>query len=131
MLLTEEEIIGKCIPEARLFEILKAKDVLITKVSSGRNSVGDFLFIRAKWESNPEFYMRCTGCGKFHVGPYPGLSFFGMGFDEKDRRFFETKWRFHGATTYVIDTGEAVPLKVVLQEIEKRRPLCQSQLLPA
>jgi len=125
MLLTEEEITGKCISEVRLLEILRANDVVITKVSAGKNSVGDFLFVRAKWESTPEFHMQCTGCGKFHVGPYPGLSFFGMGFNEKEQLFFENEWRFHGATTYVIDTGETVPLEVVLEEIEKRRPIQQ------
>ncbi len=126
MPLTEEEIATKCVSQERLFEILKAEGVTITKCSVSKNSVGEFLFIRAKWEHNPEFYMLCTGCGDYHIGPYPGLSFFGMGFDENENVFFESEWRFHGATLPVIDTGMSVPFEEVVQEIEKRRPILQS-----
>ncbi len=122
MILTEEEITGKCIPEDRLFDILRASDVVITKLNSDRNAKGHFLFIRAKLESCPEFFMPCATCGRLHVGPYPGLSFFGMGFDEREHRFYENEWRFHGATHHVIDTGASIPFESVQQEIEKKRP---------
>lgn len=131
MFLTEEEIIAGSVTQDRFFEVLTAENTVVTKCSVGKNSVGEFLFIRIKWRGNSEFYVPCTRCKKFHIGPYPGVSFFGMGFDEKERCFFETDWRFHGATSVVIDTGVVVPRVVVLQEIEKRRPMKLPQLQPA
>ncbi len=131
MFLTKDEIIARHVTEERLFELLKADDATITKMGVGRNSHGEFLFIQVKWERYPEFHDYCTGCGRYHVGPFPGVGFMGMGLNETEGRFMESEWRLMGATTYVIDTGVSVPLEEVLQEIEKRRPIKLPQSLPA
>src|SRR3989338_544557 len=86
----------------------------------------EFLFVLVKWCGNFKFYAHCPRCERFHLGPYPGVSFFGMGFDSQDRRFFETEWRFHGALSSSINTGLAITSETVFQEIEKRRPLQHS-----
>ena len=120
---TPEEVAAKSINEERLYEIINSEGTVITRCTVSKNDSGVFLFIAVRWHRIPAFYLQCSGCEQFHVGPYPGVNFFGMGFDEKMGRFFETEWRFHGATPFTIDTGFDIKPEEARQEIEKRRPI--------
>ncbi len=122
---TPEEVAAKSINEERLYEIINSEGTVITRCTVSKNDSGEFLFIAVRWNRIPAFFLQCSGCGRFHVGPYPGVNFFGMGFDEKEGRFFETEWRFYGATSFSINTRFYIKPDIARQEIEKRRPINQ------
>lgn len=139
MYITEAEIHSRFVTEIRIFEILRASDTIVTKLVISKNMHGEFIFISAKVSHGSilpkSFYEKvlcgCPICRPTWETSYPGVTFWGMGFDERVNRFYENEWRFIGATDFSIDTNIVVPLEVVIAAVEKRRPLSITQTWPA